>query len=573
MALVKKIAFVVNLAFVVVLIGCLPQSTINRSPVISVDFTYTVEVGDLSFNLVELVTIVDDNDGTIPVTSSMISYNNFNINIVGSYDVEITVRDSDNLQAEASVVINVVDTEKPVITLTGDEEITLTTGNIYNESGATCTDNYDASCEVVIDDSTLDINVAGTYTITYSVSDNSANEADVVTRTVIVEAVTIPVITLIGNSTVDVEVGFTYIDEGTTCTDSNSDPCTVVVDFSNVNTTVLGTYTVTFNATDDYNNDAIEVTRTVNVVDTTSPVITATGDLTIIIEVGDSYTDLGATCDDNYDDCIVVTTNEDIDTTILGTYTINYNAVDTSSNMAVEVIRTVIVEDSIAPQITMFGDETFYVDLDSTYLDLGASCTDNFDSECTVIVDTSSLDLTTLGTYSVTYNTSDTSGNDAIESVRTIIVQAPSDRHLGLLGDEVYYILKDAVWDGVSVFVSQDGDFSAFIIGTVDTSTVGTYRLQYRIEDELNHFAYFERIVHVVETIPELKEQVSLLNMYNHYMDLYLELVQYDDNNDFFLDSDETRDIIELDFESTPVEDVFYLAYFENPRSKLIDVN
>ena len=44
-----------------------------------------------------------------------------------------------------------------------------------------------------------------------------------------------------------------------------------------VNTAVLGPYTVTYNVDDSSGNAAVEVTRVVNVVDTTIPVITRLG--------------------------------------------------------------------------------------------------------------------------------------------------------------------------------------------------------------------------------------------------------------------------------------------------------
>ena len=62
-----------------------------------------------------------------------------------------------------------------------------------------------------------------------------------------------------------------------------------------VDTDVVGQYTVTYNVSDANSNAAVEVTRTVNVVDTTIPVITLLGDATVSIEVGCTYTDAGAT--------------------------------------------------------------------------------------------------------------------------------------------------------------------------------------------------------------------------------------------------------------------------------------
>ena len=51
--------------------------------------------------------------------------------------------------------------------------------------------------------------------------------------------------------------------------------------------------------TDSSGNDATEVTRTVNVTDTTAPVITLVGDAQITVEVGSTYTEEGATASDN----------------------------------------------------------------------------------------------------------------------------------------------------------------------------------------------------------------------------------------------------------------------------------
>jgi hypothetical protein len=59
-------------------------------------------------------------------------------------------------------------------------------------------------------------------------------------------------------------------------------------------TDVLGTYKVTFTATDSLGN-VKSIERDFEVVDTTKPVITIKGSNPINIEVGSSYTDAGAT--------------------------------------------------------------------------------------------------------------------------------------------------------------------------------------------------------------------------------------------------------------------------------------
>ena len=80
-------------------------------------------------------------------------------------------------------------------------------------------------------------------------------------------------------------------------------------------------------------NAATEVTRVVNVTDTTAPVITLVGDAEITAEVGSTYTDLGATASDNYDGVIsadVVIGGDSVDTSTVGQYTVTYNVTDSS---------------------------------------------------------------------------------------------------------------------------------------------------------------------------------------------------------------------------------------------------
>ncbi|MDY8137945.1 T9SS type A sorting domain-containing protein [Aquimarina sp. 2201CG5-10] len=75
---------------------------------------------------------------------------------------------------------NSADTAAPVITLTGDDPQEIAQGNTYNELGATTDDGSD----IVIDDSTLDINTIGSYSVTYNATDIVGNVAIEVTRMV-----------------------------------------------------------------------------------------------------------------------------------------------------------------------------------------------------------------------------------------------------------------------------------------------------------------------------------------------------------------------------------------------------
>jgi prepilin-type N-terminal cleavage/methylation domain-containing protein len=108
--------------------------------------------------------------------------------------------------------------------------------------------------------------------------------------------VTPPVITLLGNSTVTIEVGSTYTDAGATATDNHDGNITsnIVID-NKVNPSTVGTYTVTYNVKDNAGNSATPVIRTVNVVSTQKPVITLLGSNPVNLNQGGTYTDAGAT--------------------------------------------------------------------------------------------------------------------------------------------------------------------------------------------------------------------------------------------------------------------------------------
>ncbi len=71
------------------------------------------------------------------------------------------------------------DTTPPVITLLGANPQIIQQGDPYLEQGATAWDNVDGdlTSEIIIDASDVYPNIAGTYTVTYTVSDSSANTA------------------------------------------------------------------------------------------------------------------------------------------------------------------------------------------------------------------------------------------------------------------------------------------------------------------------------------------------------------------------------------------------------------
>ena len=97
---------------------------------------------------------------------------------IGTYEVEYYIIYHEKKYNEFQTII-VVDTEKPVITLKG-KDITMLVGETYKEPGYTVTDNYDKDLQdKVIIDSNINNKTAGSYKVTYKVSDSSGNTTEV----------------------------------------------------------------------------------------------------------------------------------------------------------------------------------------------------------------------------------------------------------------------------------------------------------------------------------------------------------------------------------------------------------
>jgi len=182
----------------------------------------------------------------------------------GSYNYGETEDYTVNLGA------GIPDTTKPVITRIGSSPVNINVGDTYNDQGATATDNIDGNITAnIVTVNPVNENVAGTYIVTYNVSDAAGNAADEVTRTVNVNTVvdtTKPVITRLGSSPVNINVGDTYNDQGATASDNvDGDITSSIITVNPVDTNTAGTYVVTYNVSDAAGNAADEVTRSVNV--------------------------------------------------------------------------------------------------------------------------------------------------------------------------------------------------------------------------------------------------------------------------------------------------------------------
>lgn len=221
------------------------------------------------------------------------------------------------------------------------------------------------------------------------------------------------------------------------------------------------------------------------------PVITLNGDDTINVEVGSSYTDLGATAYDDVDGDItaqiVSTTNLDINQS--GIYFYKYK-VRNSSGVTVEKTRQIFVlYDKTAPVLTLNGNlnDTIEVNV-PPYNDPWGTASDNIDGDVTSQITVSgTVDYTQLGTYTLTYSVSDVQGNTTTATRNVTVADRTAPEFVFLTGEQIQ--LGNFWYDQTSVtdnyWSPNQIDFKIVygVNGPVQWDVPGTYPTTYKATD------------------------------------------------------------------------------------------
>ena len=96
-----------------------------------------------------------------------------------------------------------------------------------------------------------------------------------------------------------------------------------------------------------------------------------------------------------------------------------------------------IQTDTVAPVITLIGEDTITLEFGDTFTEPGATATDAVDGDLTAsMVMTGSVDNSTKGTYTLSYNVKDTAGNPATEVKRVVTVEPETQSANGIWSDD-----------------------------------------------------------------------------------------------------------------------------------------
>src|SRR5690606_24071688 len=202
----------------------------------------------------------------------------------------------------------------------------------------------------------------------YTATDGSGQEGTAV-RYVIVQDTELPVITLVDNDTVMVEVFTFYTDPGADITDNYCTDGNYSVDnYPDMNK--IGNYTINYSAEDCEGNKAVTVTRVVKVVDRTAPLIELIGDAAENLVRWSTYADPGVTLSDNYykvtDLTPLLETTSNLDLNYPGVYSTCYQVTDPSGNVSNTACRTLNfieqtngISDALASKVSVYPNPNY----------------------------------------------------------------------------------------------------------------------------------------------------------------------------------------------------------------------
>lgn len=261
--------------------------------------------------------------------------------------------------------------------------------------------------------------VPGTYTVVWTYTDGAGNTTSQNQTVVILPDNSAPVPDAPSLPTVAGECSAAITGEAPTATDNcgGSDLVGVPLDPLSYNT--VGTHVVRWQFTDAAGNSTIQ-TQNVVVTDTHAPVVSLNGPSSVTVECHTSYADAGATVADNCSATPTLGSASNVNVDVPGTYTVVWTATDAGGNTH-SATRTVTVVDTTKPVITLNGPASLDVILGSVYADAGATAADSCAGSVPVSA-TSTVNTAAIGTYTVTYNATDPSGNAAVPVVRTVRV-------------------------------------------------------------------------------------------------------------------------------------------------------
>jgi hypothetical protein len=452
------------------------------------------------------------NEGTIIASSSSASIVTSGATSSATFSdngtVTFTATDAAGNVSSKTITISNIDKVAPIITVlpyatsstNQDVIVTATTneGNIVGASAIASIANNGAT-------STADFSNNGT--VTFTATDAAGNFSS---RTITISNIdkVAPVITVLpyATSSTNQDVIITATtNEGTIVGTSTiasiiNSGATSTADFSDNGT-------VTFTATDVAGNFSSR-TITISNIDKIAPVITILGSNPANVQINTLYTDAGVSVTDNSGVPLTFTASSSVNTSVLGTYAVDYTSVDLAGNVATAT-RIVNVVDTIAHVISVPATQVFEATgTTTTPVLVQATATDNSSTSPIITYNPAGFGL---GTSTVIWTATDLSGNVAT-ATSLVVIKDTTGPAMSLIGPAVLDLSvgNTYVEQGASSTDLVDGVRPVTIFGTVNTNNVGIYTVNYISSDLSGNVSTISREV-VVSAVPPVLTSMNIL--------------------------------------------------------------
>ncbi|OGG76753.1 hypothetical protein A3B35_03000 [Candidatus Kaiserbacteria bacterium RIFCSPLOWO2_01_FULL_54_24] len=325
-----------------------------------------------------------------------------------------------------------------------------------------------------------------------------------------------PVITLVGETIMNLVVGAEFSEPGFEATDDvdGNISANVTIGGDEVNTAVPGTYVITYNVSDAIGNVAEEKVRTVNVSDVEAPTFSGVPEnqnVEATSAAGAVVTYALPTATDDVDEGVAVTCAPESGTTFaMGPTVVECSATDSAGNDA-SASFNVVVADTTNPEISNVPeDQTIEITEGTSAVATYTlpTATDNIDGAVSVSCSPESGVTFALGATSVQCSATDSADNEAIASFTIAVVLIDETPPIITLSGETTVTLEFGdlfIEPGYSASDNIDGDLTEDVVvggDTVDDTTPGTYAITYNVSDTAGNAAEQETRVVTISPAP-----------------------------------------------------------------------
>jgi hypothetical protein len=316
----------------------------------------------------------------------------------------------------------------------------------------------------------------------------------------------------------------------------NKDIVLTILGEENIKTSVLATYTFTYQLKDKYNNVTYQ-NNTLTVVDNVSPNITQKKELVVGV-YGELYVNSYFEIKDNYD--LVLDINIDdssVNYSVVGDYSIKITATDKSNNTTIEVfilkIRDIeaptLVLTSIVPIINVY-DEVALQNLKS-YILIANDNYDNINIDNVTVAH--NIDIAVIGKYDIIYSLTDTSLNVTTKTLHINVSDtvSPIITNTKELIFEVFS--EEPIWSfyfSVSDNYCSVNNISLSFSEKVDMKKVALYQLVVNATDAYKNTTSELFIVNIVDSTAPILNQLSELLIFDFLKKDFTSYFEVSDN-------------------------------------------